>query len=161
MTATHSTGDFPALLAQPPITSDVDSAKGLTPTTSAHSDFHEDSKNTCPTSAFYCHPTTRYSFDVQKTEKRPIVDVYRVDLENLDHGKPTPKRAGSEEPCTVWPSHRLSGKVDGVNRKAYGGWNPWKRLSKTQKIWTKILILCIIIGAAIGIGVGISKAVAG
>ena len=41
------------------------------------------------------------------------------------------------------------------------GWSPWGKLNKKQKLWAKILVGLIIIGAAVGIGVGISKAVGG
>ena len=41
------------------------------------------------------------------------------------------------------------------------GGGPWSRLSKKQRILAHILIALIIVGGAVGIGVGISKAVGG
>lgn len=40
-----------------------------------------------------------------------------------------------------------------------GGCSPLRGLSKNQKLWAKIIIALVVIGAAVGIGIGISKAV--
>ncbi len=34
-----------------------------------------------------------------------------------------------------------------------------RKLNKRQKLWAKIIIALLIVGAAVGIGIGISKAV--
>lgn len=48
-----------------------------------------------------------------------------------------------------------------MKSKEYNTYNPFKRMSKKQKFWSKILIAIIIVGAITGLGVGITKAVGG
>ena len=65
--------------------------------------------------------------------------------------------------CTVWPGQKTLKEAKRAERlKRRGGfWNPMRGLEARTKFWLKVLIAAIIIGAAVGIGLGISKAVGG
>lgn len=119
-----------------------------------------DPTSTHPFSAFYSHPTTRTSFEQLKHASKTHIAVY---THNLESG--TLVRASSEPPtsnkeCTVWPG-KLQLQRKNLLMEKRRGCSPWRNLTKKQKLWAQILIAFIIIGAAVGIGVGISKAVGG
>ncbi|MCJ1482944.1 hypothetical protein MMC06_003110 [Schaereria dolodes] len=122
-----------------------------------------DSTSTHPYSAFYSHPTTRTSFEQQKSESRVNIQIYEQDLEagsrilpSLDVSRSTTNK---EKECTVWPGRHQIIQKEMASKRRGGG--PWSRLSKKQRILAHILIALIIVGGAVGIGVGISKAVGG
>ena len=48
-----------------------------------------------------------------------------------------------------------------MKSKEHGSYSPFKRMSKRQKFWVKILIAVIVVGAITGLGIGITKAVGG
>ncbi len=48
-----------------------------------------------------------------------------------------------------------------LKSKEHSSFSPFKRMSKKQKFWVKVLIAIVIIGAITGLGVGITKAVGG
>lgn len=118
-----------------------------------------DPASTHPFSAFYSHPTTRTSFDQLKSASKTQIAVYTHDIESGTlRASSEPSRSTKE--CTVWPG-RNQLKRKNLLMKKRRGCSPWRNLSKKQKLWAQIIIAFIIIGAAVGIGVGISKAVGG
>ncbi|KAI9865910.1 MAG: hypothetical protein M1813_001877 [Trichoglossum hirsutum] len=140
-----------------PTIDDVDSTQTLTPTTSNLE--RKDSNDPCASSPFYCHPTTRYSFDVQKSEMKPIVSTEEIDLE-YGVGKTSVEcHNGPRKDCSVWPGkHTLMARKRQAKKKG-GMCNPMRCLTKQQKLFAKILIALLVVAAAVGIGVGISRAV--
>ncbi|KAH0559260.1 hypothetical protein GP486_004223 [Trichoglossum hirsutum] len=139
-----------------PTIDDVDSTKTLTPTTSCLE--KSDSNDPCASSPFYCHPTTRYSFEVQKSEMKPIVSTEEIDLE-CGVGKTSVEcHNGPRKDCSVWPGkHTLMARKKQAKKR--GVCNPMGSLTGRQKIFVKILIVLLIVAAAFGIGIGISRAV--
>ncbi|MCJ1353644.1 MAG: hypothetical protein MMC33_003631 [Icmadophila ericetorum] len=116
---------------------------------------------TNPCSAFYSHPTTRTSFEQLKIESKTHIEIYEKDLELGT----TPMRVSTEpinsprnKDCSVWPGQeRLLQQHLATKRKR--GCHPMRNLSKQQKLFVKLVIAVLIVGGAIGIGIGISKAV--
>lgn len=67
-----------------------------------------------------------------------------------------PSRRSKE--CSVKARNALKKKGNLLMRDR-NGWNPMRKLNKRQKLWAKLLIALLIVGAAVGLGIGISKAV--
>ena len=117
-----------------------------------------DPTSTHPFSAFYSHPTTRTSFEQAKSESRVHIKVYEQDLEAQSINPSTKETAISVKESKVWPSAK-SQYCNKHSGSAKQGHNSLKNLTKKQALAVKILIALLIIGAAIGLGIGISKAV--
>ena len=118
-----------------------------------------DPNSTHPFSPFYSHPTTRTSFEQHKSESKVNIKIYEKDLE-----AGTPRVRQSVEPsrsnvdCTIWPgTHQLLEKS--IATKKSRSYSPFRALSRKQKLCVKLFIAFIIVGAAVGIGIGVSKAV--
>lgn len=111
-----------------------------------------------PFSAFYSHPTTRTSFEQQKSESSHQIKIYEQDLEA---GSQTFSQ--SDVPQMTQGSAGDSGKkprgTRNLCKRAERSRNPFRNMSKPQKLMTQILVALIVVGAAVGIGIGISKAV--
>ncbi|KAF2433438.1 hypothetical protein EJ08DRAFT_572647, partial [Tothia fuscella] len=108
-----------------------------------------------PFSAFYEHrPSTSGSNNL----KAP--PVYYHDIESQGHLSTTKSTISRTQECTMWPSHTTL-KAKALQEKKKKSWNPLIRLNKRQKLTAQILIALLIIGAAVGIGVGVSRAVGG
>jgi hypothetical protein len=106
-----------------------------------------------PFSPFYEHrPSTAHS-----TLAPP---VYYHDVESLGHLSTTKSTVSRTQECSMWPS-RDALKAKALEEKKKKSWNPLCRLNKRQKLAAQILIALVIIGAAVGIGVGVSRAVGG
>ena len=130
-----------------------------------------DSSN--PYSAFYKHPDARRSLDTDAatpTKTHLDVTTYERDLES---GAPLSAattqqlaktsvdgRVKEAKECTMWPSRQavLDKRRAHKRRK---GCNLFKGLSSKQRLWIKIIIAMLVVGAAVGLGVGISRAVGG
>jgi hypothetical protein len=148
-----------------PTIEDVDSTHSLTPTLTPSARRSNDERETSPFSPFYSHPTTRRSLEAQKSESKQSINVYESDLEaglsdsktNVLHTRTTSRSA---KDCTVWPGQRALREQKRAARQQ-NGCNPMRNLSKKTRIWVKIVFGLLIIGLAVGIGVGISKAVGG
>ncbi|KAI9724521.1 MAG: hypothetical protein M1812_000589 [Candelaria pacifica] len=132
---------------------DVSSTETLSPSTSQclPSKEHYDPISPCPSSAFYCHPPTRTSFEQRKNESKAIIEVYDVDMEA---GTPAKKK-------TVGGRIKDCKKKSSLCTKTQRRWNPMRNLTKKQKLWVQLLVALVIIATAVGIGVGISRAVGG
>ncbi|KAI9818106.1 MAG: hypothetical protein M1827_000731 [Pycnora praestabilis] len=138
---------------------DACSTNTLTPRTSNVATFREDGEldHAHPSSAFYCHPTTRSSFERAKSESQAHIKVYDVDVEAA---RSMSVSEGPRKECTVWPGKQTLAQKARLAKKSRGC-SPLRNLTKQQKLWAKILIALVIIGAAVGIGIGISRAVGG
>jgi hypothetical protein len=106
-----------------------------------------------PSSPFYCHPTTKTSLDLQKTECKPFVDI-----ESLEKGRP-------KKYCRGLPNRSTwAGKKNLIAEKNpftcnKGRWSPLEGMSSRKKFLMKVLIAMVIVAAAVGIGIGVSIAV--
>ncbi|KAI9834848.1 MAG: hypothetical protein M1819_002756 [Sarea resinae] len=135
--ATHHDGPSTTTLVEPP-------ARSI-----AASDEYD------PKSAFYCHPTTRYSFEQQKSESKTTLAMYNEDLERGPSAFRSTDRLAEH---SVWPTmHALKSKASLEKKKR--GCAPLRRLDFKQKLAVKILIALVIVGGAVAIGFGVSKAV--
>lgn len=110
-----------------------------------------------PFSAFYLHPTTRTSLEQHKSESKDHLKVYEHDLEagsqtfsSSETPRPTKGCGGA---CRTKMGHQ------NLCLQQTKRWSLFRNLSKTQILLVKILIALFIVGAAVGIGIGISKAV--
>ena len=106
-----------------------------------------DPTSTNPCSPFYSHHTTRTSLEQQMTESKTNIRIYEHDLESGSQVV-VPMRKESK----VWP--QTIGKRDLCCQKRSR--NPMNRLSKKQALWVKVLIGLVIVGAAVGLGIGIA-----
>jgi hypothetical protein len=104
-----------------------------------------------PHSPFYCHPTTRTSLEQLKCEvKVSCRGYYSQDLES---GMRTPPKRSVE-------IHRLqSSKLWKSDKRKHCGC--LRTLSKKQRLSLKILIAILLVGAMVGIALGITAAVGG
>lgn len=130
-----------------------------------------DSSN--PYSAFYNHPDARRSLDnvsAPQSKTHLEINTYERDLEagaplSTATTQQLPKvsvdgRVKEVKECTMWPSRQavLEKRKDFKRNK---GCNLFQGLTSKQRIWAKILIALLVVGAAVGLGVGISRAVGG
>jgi len=142
---------------------DVDSIQddtpNLTPSVTRHDNGH-------PFSPFYSHSKTRLSIEAEKSESKVnLSHVYESDPEaclmdsknNILYSTRTNR---STNDCTVWPGQRAL-KQQRKALKRQHGCGPWRRLNKNTRVWLKVLIGLVIIGVAVAVGLGISKAVGG
>ena len=110
-----------------------------------------------PFSAFYSHPTTRTSLEQHKSESKVNFKTYEQDLEAGSRYVQSSDVPRTKKDCRVWPGkHQLIQKRNLMEKNR--GCNLMRGLSKKQKLWIKILIAMLIVGAAVGLGIGISKA---
>lgn len=130
-----------------------------------------DSSN--PYSAFYKHPDARRSLDdVSAPQSKTHLEIttYERDLEagvplSAATTQQLPKvsvdgRLKEVKECTMWPSRQavLDKRRDHKRKK---GCNLFQGLTSKQRLWIKIIIALLVVGAAVGLGVGISRAVGG
>lgn len=130
-----------------------------------------DSSN--PYSAFYKHPEARRSIDnvsAPQSKTHLEINTFERDLEagiplSAATTQQLPKvsvdgRVREVKDCTMWPSRQavLEKRKDHKRKK---GCNLFKGLTSKQRLWAKIIIALLVVGAAVGLGVGISRAVGG
>lgn len=119
-----------------------------------------DPTSTHPFSPFYSHPTTRTSLEQLKncSTSNVAIKVYETDLESGSRTRfsmEPPSSIMTKGRCKVWPDrHQLV--QQSIAKKQSRGCYPWSKLSKKQKMWVKILTALCIVGAAVGIGIGVS-----
>lgn len=118
-----------------------------------------------PFSPFYSHPATRTSLEQKKSESKVRFQLYEHDLEAGSRATQFTPNESAQHCRTddkVWPSDKVRKQQEAMVRsKKHGSYSPFKRMSKKQKVWVKILIAVVIVGAITGLGVGITKAVGG
>ncbi|KAH7072957.1 hypothetical protein BKA63DRAFT_54332 [Paraphoma chrysanthemicola] len=122
---------------------------------------------TNPYSAFYKHPEARRSMDATSApQSKTHLGVVERDLEvgmplsAATTQQPKSSVDGRVKECTMWPSRQAV--MD--QRKTYKrtrGCNLFKNLTSKQRLWAKIIIALLVVAAAVGLGVGISRAVGG
>lgn len=121
-----------------------------------------------PFSAFYKHPEARRSMDENKQQSKTHLDV-NVHERDLEAGVPLsaattqqPKVSvdGRVKECTMWPSRQAMLDKKKMNKRARGC-NLFRNLNNKQRLWAKIIIALVVVAAAVGLGVGISRAVGG
>ena len=139
---------------------DAKSSLTLTHTQCPSPDDEYDPSSTHPFSAFYCHPTTRTSFEQLKTESNVRINVYEADLE-AGHSRKSLDPSRRSKECSMKGGRDALKKKSSLLMRDRSGWNPMRKLNKRQKLWAKLLIALLIVGAAVGLGIGISKAVGG
>lgn len=130
-----------------------------------------DSSN--PYSAFYNHPDARRSLDngsAPQSKTHLEVNTFERDLEaGVPLSAATTQqlskvsmdgRVREVKECTMWPSRQavLEKRKDHKRKK---GCNLFQGLNSKQKLYAKIIIALLVVGAAVGLGVGISRAVGG
>ncbi|KAK8168088.1 hypothetical protein IWX90DRAFT_483790 [Phyllosticta citrichinensis] len=121
-----------------------------------------DSSN--PFSAFYQHPESRSHLEVKQ-------DVENGLLIPGANGAPLSTATTASQPkvsidgrvkdCTVWPSKQALHEKAKAAKAQRTSCQWWGRMSKKHRLWAKILIALTIIALAIGLSVGISRAVGG
>ncbi|MCJ1455584.1 hypothetical protein MMC28_005939 [Mycoblastus sanguinarius] len=118
-----------------------------------------------PFSAFYSHPTTRTSFEQAKSQSKVHIQIYQHDLETGSHlvyptesRDQTLKKKGCKNLCQM--QKEQLGK-ERKRKMGCFGCSPFRKLSKKQRSSVQALIALILIGAIVGLSVGISKAVGG
>lgn len=155
---TSTTTQQPALRPAP--SNDSDMSKSMT---AADKEANIDPSN--PFSAFYRHPDARRSMD-QGPPTKPQLDV---NIRDLEAGEPlsaattqAPKVSvdGRVKECTMWPSRQAMADKKKMYKRGRGC-NLFRNLNSKQRLWAKILIALFVVAAAVGLGVGISRAVGG
>ena len=140
--------NYPAVILEKPSMESLDSSYAMSAANHLPASKEEyDPISTNPCSAFYSHPTTRTSFEQQKTESKTKIRIYEHDIES---GSQVVVPMKSESKASV---EKIGKKDLCCQRRSF---NPMQRLSKKQKIWVKLLIALVIIGAAVGLGLGIA-----
>ena len=118
-----------------------------------------------PFSPFYSHPTTRTSLEQKKSESKVRFQIYEHDLEagsRVTQFTQNEPAQHCHKDDAVWPSGRNRKQNEAMAKnKEHSSYNPLKRMSKKQKIWIKVLVAVVVIGAITGLGIGITKAVGG
>ncbi|KFY21651.1 hypothetical protein V493_07228 [Pseudogymnoascus sp. VKM F-4281 (FW-2241)] len=142
---------------------DVDSALTLTPT-----------RTNTPLSPFYDHNSPApLSQQPTKAESKSHLSTYESDLEaGLSETKTSggggfacsglalaqKKSSGTNQECTVWPGQKALKEAKLAEKRRSGCWNPMRGLDKRTKFWVKIAIGAVIVGLAVAVGLGITKA---
>jgi hypothetical protein len=157
---------------------DVDSSHTLTPTHTLLNEKISSERDTSPLSTFYNTNPTRHFLEAQKSESKQNINIinssYDTDIEACLTPQKTEaggsshmallKSKSRKDDCPVWPGQQQMKKKKKMMRKERGKHNlcGWMAgMSKTTQMWIKISIALLVIGAAIGIGIGVSKAVGG
>ncbi|CBX97091.1 hypothetical protein IAQ61_007966 [Plenodomus lingam] len=116
-------------------------------------------------------PSNPYSafFDASAPQSKSHLDVKVHDLEMGANGVPLsvastqqPKVSvdGRVKECSMWPSRQaVMDKRKSYQRKR--GCAFFRNLTNKQRMWAKIVIALLVVAAAVGLGVGISRAVGG
>lgn len=112
-----------------------------------------------PFSPFYLHPTTRTSLEQHQSESKVHIRIYEQDLEAASTNLPSTEVPRNHKEHAVWPCNNQKHQKSLTMKRRKGGCSPLRGLSKKQKIWAKTIIALVVVGAAVGIGIGISKAV--
>ncbi|KAF1829748.1 hypothetical protein BDW02DRAFT_134092 [Decorospora gaudefroyi] len=126
-----------------------------------------------PYSAFYKHPEalreTRHSLNDSAPASKTHLGV-AVHAHDVEAGVPL-SVASTQQPhklsvdgrikeCTMWPSRQaVLDKRKSYQRKR--GCAFFRNLTSKQRLWAKIVIALVVVAAAVGLGVGISRAVGG
>jgi len=155
---------------------DNESTNSLTPTHTQNEKSLE--RETSAFSPFYNPNPTRLSLEAQKTESKQNINVissaYDTDVEACLTEQKTQAscsksgllrtKTSKELDCTVWPGQKAMKQKKKAMRRERGKHNIcgcMAGMNKKTQIWIKVLIALLVVGAATGIGIGVSKAVGG
>ena len=136
------------------VTNDIESSHSLTP---AQSLTQTNEKLT--SAPFYKSPA--------HSESKQQINSYETDVEACLTPQKTKNTLGdirSNNDNAVWPGQQALKRKKKMMRKERGkqalcGW--MAGMPKKTQIWIKVLIALLVIGAAVGVGVGVSRAVGG
>ncbi|KAK8255276.1 hypothetical protein HDK77DRAFT_28252 [Phyllosticta capitalensis] len=122
-----------------------------------------DSNN--PFSAFYQHPESRSHLEVRQDVENGLL------IPGGPNGAPLSTATTASQPkvsmdgrvkeCTVWPSKQTLQEKAKVAKAQRSSCQWWGNLSKKHRLWLKILFALTIVALAVGLSVGISRAVGG
>lgn len=124
---------------------------------------------TNPYSAFYKHPEARRSLDANSAPQSKThlgVTTYERDVEAgvplsaATTQQPKTSVDGRIKECTMWPSRQAVMDQRKTARRTRGC-AFFRNLTNKQRLWAKIVIALLVVAAAVGLGVGISRAVGG
>ena len=117
-----------------------------------------------PCSPFYSPAATRCSIDYLKPSSAVALNVSTADLEagHIDRLRqsiedPNAIHITPSKECSQWPGQAALGRKK-KELKRERVCTPLRNLNRTQRLWAKIIIAMVIVGAATGIGIGVSKA---
>jgi len=181
---TSSDGKTPMPATTDHLTANVfDTPKTLTPAASHETmksggTDHDDAHLTVPTRALFSYNRTNQSpHDLEKGPQENLTRLHTATSSAAGSVAPssclyTPSRGYSVDgcrakECSMWPSRQTlkekAKQEKSFRRKGncFGLSARWGSLSKKQRLWTKILIALLVVAFAIGVGIGISKAVGG
>lgn len=141
---------------------DVDSQYTMTPTTTHQLNSVGDHE----ASPLYLNPSTTPSLDnslsrpsnVGSESKQAM--VYESDIEACLYKKDV-KVVKTHHDGKMWPGRRTLMQRYKRDKRQRQSCNPMKNLDKRTKIIIKVLIILVVVGGAIALGIGISKAVGG
>jgi hypothetical protein len=148
----YTKGNAPALIS---ILETPSTEKLACPSSPSSYEEHHRVSTTNPCSAFYMHPPTRHSLEqlALKKESGSQVRIYDSDLEAaVRASSQIPRNKEAEE--RVWPGRQALQKWHRKSGKGY--WNPMEGWSKRNKCIAKVLIGLLVVGAMVGLGVGIA-----
>ncbi|TKA27738.1 hypothetical protein B0A50_04839 [Salinomyces thailandicus] len=135
-----------------------------------------------PHSPFYQHPPASFERIHSQQNSKTNIGFYEKDLES---GHVTPLTTADDEnpftskisvdrnvECRMWPSRQTltqQKQAEKQKRRQIRGWagcaplRQWwsSRFDRRQRLWVKIAIALFLVGVAVALGVGISKAVHG
>ena len=164
-----STTPSAQLLRSPPSHDSNMSAVTTTASDDAKKEWTADASN--PYSAFYKHPEALREARPSMNDSIPPSKTHlAVTEQDLESGVPLSTAStqqqsktsvdGRVKECTMWPTRQaVLEKRKSYKRKR--GCAFFHRLTSKQRLWAKIVIALLVIAAAVGLGVGISRAVGG
>ncbi|KAH8820059.1 hypothetical protein F5884DRAFT_36206 [Xylogone sp. PMI_703] len=143
---------------------DVDSTHSLTPVPSRAD---EKAPGASPLSPLYDHASALQPLDAQKSKTSMATTSYDSDLEAGTmglKGKGSLVKSIDCDDNSVWPCQntlKMQNKARKRARRKEGVCGCLAGLDRRSRLGVKVLIVLLVIGAAVGIGIGISKAVGG
>ncbi|ELR09409.1 hypothetical protein GMDG_03973 [Pseudogymnoascus destructans 20631-21] len=152
---------IPSRPQQPLSTIDsVDSVLSLTPT-----------RTSTPLSPFDHPPPFSLSQQPNKADSKSHLSTYESDLEagcpteyktsGLALAQKKSSGGATNKECTVWPGQKALKEAKMAEKRRTECWNPMRGLESRTKFWVKIAIGAVIVGLAVGVGLGITRAVHG
>jgi len=101
------------------------------------------------------------SLDAGRISESKQPTVYESDLESCMYKNDAVKIVKTCEDGKVWPGRGTLMQRYKRDKRKRQSCNPMKNLDKRTKVCIKLLIILIVVGGAVGLGIGISKAVGG
>ncbi|OBT89601.1 hypothetical protein VE02_01744 [Pseudogymnoascus sp. 03VT05] len=151
---------------------DVDSVLTLTPTSTPLSPFHDAASplplplSQQPTKADFKSHLSTYESDLEaglcetKT-KTSATAGGRFGDSALALAQKKSSGGATNKECTVWPGQKALKEAKMAEKRRTECWNPMRGLDSRTKFWVKIAIGAVIVGLAVGVGLGITRAVHG